>query len=384
MWYETGLRRYNASRLTAVSDAQERERYVEAEFIEIITKMVAERGKDDLFDTKRCMSVIADLTRNKFKRERNLLFPAIESGAAKAIYGASESDLQICKLRQIRKLEEEYNLRRFAAEEVVNMLALILREDDTTTVIPQLLKPVDSQKPPPPPESGKDYSESQYGIDMVYVKGGKFMMGATPEQGSDCPAHEKPAHEVTLSDFYIGKYPVTQAQWKAVMDKNPSHFKGDNLPVEFMSWNDAHEFIRKLNRETGRDYRLPTEAEWEYAARGGNRSRGYKYSGSDDIEEVAWYLNNSGYKMHCVGTKKANELGIYDMSGNVWEWVGDWDGKYCGSPQTNPHGPADGSHRVVRGGSWDYPDKNARVSSRYYRAPGLHLSFLGFRLARSS
>jgi len=357
---------------------------MEAEFVEIVRKLVAERGKDDLFDTKLCMSTLADLAKNKFKRERNLLFSAIESGAAKAIDAVIDSDLHICKIRQIRKLENDYNLRQFAAEEVVNMLALILRGDSTTTVIPQPSKQENFPETQPQPASGKNYSESKYGIDMVYVKGGTFMMGATPEQEGDCYAREKPVHEVTLSDFYIGKYPVTQAQWKAVMAKKPSHFKGDNLPVEFMSWNDAQEFIRKLNHMTGNDYRLPTEAEWEYAARGGNRSLGYKYSGSDDIEEVAWYINNSGYKLHPVGTKKANELGIYDMSGNAWEWVSDWDGKYGGNPQSNPQGPADGSNRIVRGGSWDYHAKHARVSFRYYRAPGLRLSFLGFRLARSS
>jgi len=152
---------------------------------------------------------------------------------------------------------------------------------------------------------------------MVFVEGGTFMMGATSEQESDAFDWEKPAHRVTLSDFYIGKYEVTQAQWKAVMGSNPSYFKGDNLPVERVSWGDCQEFIRKLNERTGLTFRLPTEAEWDYAARGGNRSRGYKYSGSDDPDEVAWYWDNSGIKTHPVGQKRANELGLYDMSGNV-------------------------------------------------------------------
>ena len=161
-------------------------------------------------------------------------------------------------------------------------------------------------------------------IEMVFVKGGTFMMGATPEQGSDAGDGEKPVHSVTVSDFYIGKYEVTQAQWKAVMGKNPSHYKGENRPVERVSWYDIQKFIEKLNAKTGKRYRLPTEAEWEYAARGGNQSKGYKYSGSNDIGSVAWYTNNSGDRTHPVGQKQPNELGLYDMTGNVWEWCSDW------------------------------------------------------------
>ena len=173
-------------------------------------------------------------------------------------------------------------------------------------------------------------------FDMVEVRGGTFRMGATSEQGSDADSDENPVHSVTLSGYYIGKTEVTQALWKAVMGSNPSEFKGDNLPVEYVFWYDCQEFIRKLNALTGQDFRLPTEAEWEFACRGGNNSRGYKYSGSDCIDDVAWYVDNSGSKTHPVATKLPNELGIYDMSGNVDEWCNDWYGYYSRGAQTNP------------------------------------------------
>ena len=221
-------------------------------------------------------------------------------------------------------------------------------------------------------------------IDMVQVSGGTFTMGCTPEQGGDCASGERWTHQVTLSDYEIGKYEVTQAQWQAVMGNNPSNFKGDNLPVENVSWNKVQEFIKKLNAATGRNYRLPTEAEWEYAARGGSRSRGYKYSGSGNIGDVAWYGGNSGSKTHPVGTKQANELGIHDMSGNVYEWVSDWYGGYSGNTQTNPGGASSGSYRVDRGGGWLDGAQSARVSARYYDVPGPRSGYLGFRLARSS
>ena len=219
--------------------------------------------------------------------------------------------------------------------------------------------------------------------DMVFVQGGTFTMGATSEQGSDAESDEKPAHPVTLSDFYIGKYEVTQAQWRTVMGSNPSEFKGDNLPVECVSWEDCQKFIRKLNELTGLTFRLPTEAEWEYAARGGNRSRGYKYSGSDAIGEVAWYRDNSGKKTHPVGQKRANELGLHDMSGNVWEWCSDWYGAYSSSSRTNPTGPSSGAYRVARGGSWIGYAWSCRVSFRSNGTPTNRSYYLGLRLVLS-
>jgi formylglycine-generating enzyme required for sulfatase activity len=217
---------------------------------------------------------------------------------------------------------------------------------------------------------------------MVYVEGGTFTMGATSEQGSDAYNDEKPAHSVTLSNYYIGKYEVTQAEWEAVMGSNPSYFKGfDNLPVEKVLWNDCQSFIEKLNAKTGLKFRLPTEAEWEYAARGGNKSQGYKYAGSNNIDDVAWYTSNSSSQTHAVGTKQPNELGLYDMSGNVWEWCSDWYGSYSSSSQTNPTGAYSGSFRVYRGGSWYSSARSCRVSCRYYDIPAGRGDDLGLRLA---
>ena len=185
-------------------------------------------------------------------------------------------------------------------------------------------------------------------------------------------------------------------QWRAVMgttirqqrDKFNTKWaingEGDNYPMYYVSWEEAQEFVRRLNSQTGNQYRLPTEAEWEFAARGGNSSRGYKYSGSNTVGEVAWYSQNSNYDTHPVGTKSSNELGVYDMSGNVSEWCSDWYGDYSSSTQTNPQGPSAGSGRVYRGGSWNGNARFVRVSYRYSGTPGLRNNFLGLRLACSS
>ena len=220
---------------------------------------------------------------------------------------------------------------------------------------------------------------------MVYVQGGTFTMGCTSEQ-SDCASDEKPTHQVTLSSFRMSKYEVTQALWEAVMGSNPSSKSrgiGSNYPVNQVSWNDIQTFLRKLNQLTGKNYRLPTEAEWEFAARGGTKSRGYKYAGSNSISSVAWYDGNSGSKTHPVGQKAPNELGLYDMSGNVWEWCQDWYGKgYYGSSRSrNPKGPSSSSYRVLRGGSWNSGAGYCRVAFRDRGTPTDRLSLYGFRLA---
>ena len=217
-------------------------------------------------------------------------------------------------------------------------------------------------------------------MNFVFVKGGTFQMGSN-KGGND----EKPIHSVTIDDFYIGKYEVTQKEWKAVMDSNPSRFKGDNLPVECVSWNDVQEFLKKLNAKTIMKYRLPTEAEWEYAAKGGAStmlSNQYEYSGSDKIDDVAWYGANSGGRTHQVGTKQPNELGVYDMSGNIWEWCSDWydSDYYFVSPSKNPQGSSSGSNHVDRGGSWNSNDSSCRAAYRLSNYPSSRYDFLGFRL----
>jgi formylglycine-generating enzyme required for sulfatase activity len=256
-------------------------------------------------------------------------------------------------------------------------------------------------------------------FNMVRVRGGTFMMGCTGEQGSDCQESEKPVHQVTVSDFYIGKYEVTVNEFKVFVESTGYRtdaekdggsyfwtgstwekrsgvnwrFRGDgtqrstnegNHPVLHVSWNDAVEYCKWLSKRSGKGYRLPTEAEWEYAARGGTSSRGYKYAGSNNVDEVAWYGSNSGRKTQPVGQKNANELGLYDMSGNVWEWCADdWLGNYIGAPPTgrawieNPRA----SGRVYRGGSWIYVALFCRVSFRFYSGPSFRSYALGFRLA---
>ena len=227
-----------------------------------------------------------------------------------------------------------------------------------------------------------NYVETAKGLNMkmIFVEGGTFQMGATSEQGSDAYDDEKPVHSVTLDSYYIAECEVTQAQWCAVMGTNPSYFTGDNKPVEQVSWNDAQEFCRKLSQLTGKRYALPTEAQWEYAARGGNKSKGYKYSGSNTISDVAWYSSNSSSQTHSVKQKQPNELGLYDMSGNVYEWCSDWYGDYSSSSQTDPTGPSSGSIRVLRGGSWNYLAGGCRVSIRVSINPSYSFNHVGFRL----
>ena len=217
-------------------------------------------------------------------------------------------------------------------------------------------------------------------FDMMMVKAGTFTMGATSEMKYP-DSDEQPTHQVTLTnDYYIGKTEVTQALWTAVMGNNPSYFKGDNLPVEKVSWDDCQKFISKLNSLTGQNFRLPTEAEWEFAARGGNNSNHYQYSGSNKLGDVAWYNGNSGGKTHVVATKQPNELGLYDMSGNVGEWCSDWFGNYSSSSLTNPTGPNSGSSRVFRGGGWCDLARNCRSSFRLSFTPDFSDDDLGLRL----
>ncbi len=222
------------------------------------------------------------------------------------------------------------------------------------------------------------FTDLTTGMEFVLVSGGCYQMGDTFGDGYD---NEKPVHEVCVDDFYMGKYEVTQREYEMVTGNNPSYFqKGPRYPVEQVSWQDAQGFINKLNSRSGKGYRLPTEAEWEYAARSGGKKE--KYAGGNDVDAVAWYTGNSGGGTRPVGGKSPNGLGLHDMSGNVWEWCQDWYGSdyYSKSPNINPTGPSSGSFRVVRGGSWNYSPGNVRAADRSRREPGVRNFNLGFRL----
>jgi len=238
------------------------------------------------------------------------------------------------------------------------------------------------EQPAATPSRSDTYIDPATGMEFVLVKGGCFQMGDTFGDGD---SDEMPAHEVCVDDYYIGKYEVTQGQWRNIRGNNPSRFSycGDNCPVDQVSWNDIQDYIRILNQRTGKNYRLPTEAEWEYAARSGGKSE--KYSGGNDLDSVAWYDSNSGDQTHQVGQKQPNGLGIYDMSGNVWEWCQDWysDSYYKSSPRNNPQGPSSERDRVLRGGSWYSSAAGTRATYRFRYNPDYWNYYFGFRLART-
>ena len=243
-------------------------------------------------------------------------------------------------------------------------------------------------------QRGQDFTETAFGINMkmIYVEGGTFTMGCTSDQGGECDNDESPNRQTTVGSYYIGMLEVTQSQWEKVMGTSIYQQKakagasntygtGADYPMYYVSWEEAKEFCARLSRQTGRSYSLPTEAEWEYAARGGNKHEGTKYSGGWSIDDVAWYSGNSNSSTHPCGTKRSNALGIYDMSGNVWEWCEDWYGKqYLQYDNNNPKGASTGSSRVVRGGSWYNSAGGCRVAFRGINAPDHRLSILGFRV----
>ena len=259
-----------------------------------------------------------------------------------------------------------------------------------------LAKETPKALPQPVPDASstgnQTFTVNGVSFNMIKVKGGTFTMGATSEQGSDVGNDAKPVHKVTLSDYYIGETEVTQELWQAVMGTtiqeqakkgtyNTSLYGvGNSYPMYYISWDDCQTFITKLNQLTGKNFRLPTEAEWEYAARGGQKSKGYKYAGSNALSDVVWYRDNSSSKTHPVKQKQANELGLYDMSGNVWEWCQDWYGSYSSNAQTNPTGPSSGSSRVRRGSSWDSYASSCRVAFRDFKSPGFRGSNNGVRV----
>ena len=224
---------------------------------------------------------------------------------------------------------------------------------------------------------------------MIAIEGGKFDMGSNYFESDN---DERIIHNVSLDDFYIGETEVTQELWEAVMGTNIGNQKdkssygtklrgaGKDFPMYYVNWYEAKEFCDILSKMTGKTFRLPTEAEWEYAARGGNKSNDYKYSGSNSLYEEAWYYDNSNNQTHIVKTKKPNELGIYDMSGNVWEWCEDWYADYSSDSQQNPTGSLSGTYKVIRGGSWSYGDDDCRIHNRYSNLPNYRYDDYGFRI----
>ena len=233
------------------------------------------------------------------------------------------------------------------------------------------------------PTAGGVLTDEKTGMEFVFVKGGCYQMGDTFGGGD---GDEKPVHEVCVSDIYIGKFEVTQGEWEKIMGSNPSYFKkGSRYPVEQVSWNDTQEFFRKMNSQPGKQYRLPTETEWEYAARSGGKLEKYAgFSDAPDLDLYAWYDKNAGDSTHPVGEKKPNGLGLYDMTGNVFEWVQDWKGNYSSSSRDNPKGPLSGTYRVLRGGSWNYILRLLRATSRNHRPPDSRLNSYGFRVVFSA
>lgn len=327
--------------------------------------------KRDLEESlKKAAQQYEDLTRSLQARENELF--QLKSGGSKSEKEIKSLNDRIASLeKQLKEAKYRFDLELQKQEGLNDQLAQTQQQLKAVT---QKLQEAQA-KPKFPPII------QQIIDNMVYVEGGTFMMGAS-EQDKEAHSNEKPAHKVQLDSFSIGRTPVTQEQWEAVMGNNPSCFKGAKLPVESVSWDDCQKFIKKLNQMTGKTFRLPTEAEWEFAVRGGNRSKGYKYAGSNNINDVAWYYENVNSKTREVATKQPNKLGLYDMSGNVWEWCQDWCDGYSSSAQSNPKGPTSGSYRISRGGSWHDSVGNCRVTSRGINMPTDANYYLGFRLAQ--
>lgn len=270
----------------------------------------------------------------------------------------------IKELKKLREFKDKYQKKLSIAQEEIKTLKAYIER----------LKS--------PSKNRKKYQFTIKGVTfiMIHVEGGTFRMGASSEQVGYAELSEQPEHDVTLSDYWIGETPVTQALWEAVLEENGSKFKDNpNNPVNNISWDDCWRFIEKLKTFINKDFRLPTEAEWEFAARGGNKMKHRIFSGSNNLKKVAWYTDNAEDSIHPVKALSANELGIFDMCGNVWEWCYDWFGRYSSEPQVDPFGPGKGTKHVARGGAYDSYEEHCRVSNRYYFI-NKPRPYLGFRL----
>jgi formylglycine-generating enzyme required for sulfatase activity len=360
---------------------------IDTEFANIIQKISTDKGKGLFIEPKKLKSLLLDYTKNEYKRETALLSAILETDSVKYINRAE--NLAECKRYLVKQLDDNHSLSPAKSAEMLDLLFLTLRGVELQSAIVENTGSVNAENQPQP---------GQPLANFVRVEGGTFRMGSA--DGRD---EEQPLHTVTVKSFSIGKYAVTQKEWQEVIGNNPSFFKGDNLPVENVGWYKAVDYCNKRSLKEGLTsayrgsgdsitcdwnadgYRLPTEAEWEYAAKGGNGSPGnYTYSGSDNIDIVAWYYKNSGTITHPVGIKAANGLGIHDMSGNVLEWCWDWYGDYSSEARTDPVGPVSGADRVQRGGSWFDTEWSARSSNRVHLNPSYVYNTFGFRLVRPS
>jgi len=329
---------------------------------------------------KRLMAILSDYQAFEIKASRTVLRAIIDLGYAEKIYNL---DLQNDSGKEIKAQSYILEIANHGYQEgiVRYVVQCLIRSLGWTSEDPQVIEEEDSLG-----SITKSFCVGGVPFNMCIIEGGTFSLGATPEQSIYAGFDEKPAVEVILDDFCIAETPVTQELWNALMLENPSHFSGTNLPVERVTWDECIEFIDKLNAVTGENFRLPTEAEWEYAARGGQQSAKNKYAGTDDdhIGDFVWYKENASGTQPVKG-KFPNELGIYDMSGNVSEWCSDWyfNSYSAGGSRQNPTGPATGMAKVIRGGSWNDKAINCRVSKRASMNPAYRSKQIGFRLVLS-
>ncbi|MDR2193750.1 MAG: SUMF1/EgtB/PvdO family nonheme iron enzyme [Treponema sp.] len=375
-------------------------------FLASVTQIIAENGEDILDDPQWLKSSIADLVKDEPKAERLIFGRCIEYGAYTELKNADPADRAAVKKYLERKLHNEEGLDTALIAGALDVLeAAVWGVPDPQIICRNCEKELQAEwnvcpycgthvAPALPPAPAPDESPVPEGF--VLVDGGTFHMGS-----ANGDKEERPVHTVTVRSFYMSIYEVTQKEYEAVMGINPSRFKGPDLPVESVSWYDVVDYCNKRSIKEGLTpayrgsgnavtcnfradgYRLPTEAEWEYAAKGGGKDPlEYTYAGSNSADAVAWYNDNSGGSTHPVGTKLGNSLGLYDMSGNVWEWCWDWYGSYKSGYITNPAGAASGSDRVARGGSWGIKVQNVRSAARDFDTPSNQSSYLGFRVVR--
>jgi formylglycine-generating enzyme required for sulfatase activity len=380
---------------------------------QILKQLLDQHGRDLVNQQGRVKGFLEDLCAGN-KRDTRLLLAVVQNGMAKELLQDGGTNLPILIPRMAGQLHDDYGFEPQLAKWAVESWALALGYRVPQVVTPPVIPPgggeeggrqeqagKHQEQSSTQPKHGEAWTEPYTGMEFVWVPGGVFEMGDVFGDGLE---REKPMHTVELDGFWLGRYPVTQAQWMKVMGNNPSYFREPNItfsinnpqflppspgrqsqpnnPVECVSWHDAQEFISKLNsRSKDSLFCLPTEAQWEYAARSGGKRE--LYAGGNDIDRVAWYFDNSGGKTHPVGQKAPNGLGIYDMTGNVWEWCHDWfdENYYARSPRSNPSGPSGGSSRVLRGGSWLFNARNCRTAIRLNLTPGYRNSGIGLRLA---